>query len=105
VHHRETKGAIVLRGLAVICAALGGAAALAGPAAAAPPSHFVTITLTAVSPTPPAPSSHVLGAQKTASRPAVTLPFTGQQTGFAALAGVLLLSSGFLLRYTSSRRS
>jgi LPXTG-motif cell wall-anchored protein len=95
---------VLRRGLAVTCAALGGAAALGGTAAAAPPSHFVTITLTAVSPTPPAPSKHVLGAQKTISHPAATLPFTGQQTGFAALAGALLLGSGLLIRQTVRRR-
>jgi LPXTG-motif cell wall-anchored protein len=95
---------VLRKGLAVTCVALGGAAALGGTAAAAPPSHFVTITLTAVSPTPPAPVGQVLGAQKTISRPAATLPFTGQQTGFAALAGALLLGSGFLLRHTARRR-
>ena len=92
------------RGLAVTCATLGGAAALGGTAAAAPPSHFVTITLTSVSPTPPAPAGHVLGAQKTVSHPATTLPFTGQQTDFAVLAGALLLSSGLLVRRTTRRR-
>jgi LPXTG-motif cell wall-anchored protein len=95
---------VLRRGLAVTCAALGGAAALAGTAAAAPPSHFVTITLTAVSPTPPTPPGHVLGAQKTVSHPAATLPFTGQQTEFAALAGALLLGSGFLIRRTTRQR-
>lgn len=71
-------------------------------------SPVVTVVLHAV---PQAPAPKVLAARKTVGHAPLatqatrsTLPFTGQDLGLFALAGVLLLGSGLLLRATARRR-